>query len=370
MYTAHFGLRALPFENVPDPAFFFNEGEYQRVLRRLTAAVQAGRGLMVLAGPIGSGKTTLSQKLMGDLPGKTVQVWLAEPPASDQELFKMLLERLGATFAWESRVLALGALRDRLLRLAAAGGRCLVVIDESHKFGDVGLEAIRLLNNLEQGSAKLIQVLMLGQEELTEMLTRPGREAFRQRIANLETLGHMTPPQVRDYVRHRLRIAGGDPGIFPDLVLDTVAEAADGIPRLTNSLCDRTLLHASEAGRPIVDAKDLLSAAEEVGLYRKAFHFLVATGRAGAPSPPLSPSAATLAPASQETGPPSVARPIVRAAEPGPTQRTGSSAPERSLAGPLVFLAGGVVALAASLFWFASRAGGGWFALLLENLIR
>ena len=93
MYAAHFGLRLLPFENVPDPAFFFNEGEYQRVLARLSDAVAAGRGLMVVAGPIGSGKTTLSQKLMAGLPERTVHVWCAEPPGADRELFKMLLEK-------------------------------------------------------------------------------------------------------------------------------------------------------------------------------------------------------------------------------------------------------------------------------------
>ncbi len=160
----------------------------------------------------------------------------------------MLLEKLGATFVWESRVLALDVLRDRLLRLRASGRRCLFVVDESHKFTDAGLEAVRLLNNLEQGADKLIQVLLLGQEELAVMLTSPGREAFRQRIANLEQLGRMTQQQVRDYVRHRLRVAGGGADIFPDLVLDAVAEAAGGIPRLTNSLCDRAMLRAFEQG--------------------------------------------------------------------------------------------------------------------------
>jgi general secretion pathway protein A len=381
MYAAHFGLKALPFENVPDPAFFFNEGEYQRVLRRLSDAVGAGRGLMVVAGPIGSGKTTLSQKLMADLPGETVHLWSAEPPETDQELFRMLLERLGATFAWESRVLALGVLRDRLLRLRSAGGRCLLVVDESHKFSDGGLEAVRLLNNLEQGPDKLIQVLLLGQEELTGMLTSPGREAFRQRIANLEILGRMTPPQVRDYVRHRLRVAGGDPGIFPDLVLEAVAEAAGGIPRLTNSLCDRALLHAFEHGKPVVDGKDLLHAAEEIGVYRKAFHFLVGRERAaeqGGDRPAKPPEAAPApvpasAPAPAATAPAPAALFPVPAAPAPAARAVPADAPARGLNGPLLVLAGGVVALAASLVFYGSRAaalGGDWLSRLVQDLVR
>lgn len=371
MYAAHFGLRLLPFENVPDPAFFFNEGGFQRVLARLTDAVAAGRGLMVVAGPIGSGKTTLSQKLMAELPAETVHVWCAEPPETDQELFRMLLERLGATFAWESRVLALGVLRELLLKLRASGRRCLLVVDESHKFTDAGLEAVRLLNNLEQGADKLIQVLLLGQEELTGMLTSPGREAFRQRVANLEQLGRMTQQQVRDYVRHRLRVAGGAPGIFSDLVLDAVAEAAGGIPRLTNSLCDRAMLCAFEQGKAAVDGKDLLHAAEEVGVHRKAFHFLVARERAVA-EPAADPAAARI-----EPGPPAPAANPPREGQPFPAREPGpapsSAVPSsRLLTGPLLLLAGGAVALAASVAWYASRAAAlgesNWVGRLVRDL--
>lgn len=371
MYAAHYGLKLLPFENVPDPAFFFDGGEYQRVMRRLTSAIDAGRGLMVVAGPIGAGKTTLSQKLMADLPESTVHLWLAEPPGSDRELFQMLLERLGARHHWDSRVLALGVLRDLLLKLHAAGGQCLIVVDESHKFSDDGLEAVRLLNNLEQGASKLLQVLMLGQEELTEMLSGAGREAFRQRIANLEVLGRMQPAQVRNYVRHRLRVAGGDPGIFPDLILDAIAEAAGGIPRLTNSLCDRALRNAFEAGRLVVETKDLLQAAEEVGVYRKAFHFLVGKERPGAAQPA---AAAPVVPSPRPAPDAAQSRAAARAAAAPETVPGAAMAHQSRLAGPLLLLATGVAALAASLLFYCSRAtafyGGDCLSHLAADLLR
>lgn len=387
MYAAHFGLSRLPFENVPDPAFFFDDGEYQRILQRLTSAIGAGRGLMVVAGPIGSGKTTLSQKLMADLPESTVQLWLAEPPGSDRELFQLLLQQLGARLKWDSRVLALGVLRDLLLRRHAAGGRCIVIVDESHKFTDEVLEAIRLLNNLEQGAAKLIQILMLGQEELLEMLTRAGREPFRQRIANLEVLGRMTPQQVRDYVNHRLRVAGGEPEIFPALVLDTVAESCEGIPRLVNSLCDRALLHAFESSKAAVDTRDLLKAADEVGVYRKAFHFLVGQERmeigprppsTAAPAPetsrkqsaPSTPEPTTVGPADASAW----IAPAPAGVAPPPESAAASGTPLRPLLLPLALLAGGIVALVASLVLYCSRAaalyGGECLAHLVQDLFR
>lgn len=390
MYLEHFGFRVLPFENVPDPAFFFNAGEYQRILRRITSAVGAGRGLMVVAGPIGSGKTTLSQKIMADLPAGTVHLWLAEPPGTDRELFQMLLQRLGSRFNWASRVLALGLLRDRLLELHAGQGRCLLIVDESHKFTDEGLEAIRLLNNLEQGAAKLMQVLMLGQEELTGMLARAGREAFRQRITNMEVLGRMTPPQVHDYVRHRLRIAGGEPGIFPDPVLGAIAEAAAGIPRLTNSLCDRALRNAFEGGKRVVDTRDLLQAAEELGVYAKAFHFLVKreqtetrrqTPPAAVPalqpfrieSVPSEPKPATIE--HGETLPwtlPPLERivPLPESAAPTTESEVSAETPQRPLLMPLALLAGGIAALGASLFFYCSRATALYGGDCLSHLVR
>lgn len=364
MYLEHFGLKVLPFENVPDPAFFFDDGEYQRILRRLASAIGAGRGLMVVAGPIGAGKTTLSQKLMADLPGSTVRLWLAEPPDTDRELFQMLLEQLGSRHTVTSRVLALGVLRDLLLKLHGSGGQCLVIVDESHKFSDEVLEAVRLLNNLEDGASKLIQILMLGQEELTELLTRTGREAFRQRIANMEVLGRMSPPQVRDYVRHRLRVAGGDPEIFPDLILDAVAVAATGIPRLTNSLCDRALRNAFEGGKRVVGTKDLLQAAEELGIYSKAFHIFVERERTAAPA--STPATAPSPPAAAAAGPAVAFEKVELCGGPG--------RPPRRLTGPLIFLATGVAALTASLLFYCSRStalhGGNCLSHLTSDFFR
>jgi general secretion pathway protein A len=308
---------------------------------------------------------------MAGLPESTVHVWFAEPPGTDRELFQMLLERLGSRFIGDSRVLALGVLRDLLLKLHAAGGRCLVVVDESHKFSNEGLEAIRLLNNLEQGAAKLVQVLMLGQEELTEMLTGKGREAFRQRITNLEILGCMKPAQVCDYIRHRLRVAGGDPQLFPDLILEAIAAAAMGIPRLTNSLCDRALRNAFEGGRLVVGAKDLLQAAEEIGVDREAFHFLVGQERVAAESS----EAASSAVGPAEPAPWTCPRPeIVPPAATGGESASTSETPRRTLLVPLALLAGGIVALAASLVFYCSRttalSGGDCLLELAQDIFR
>jgi general secretion pathway protein A len=352
MYAAHFGLTSLPFENVPDPAFYFNEGDYQRVFTRIWDAIAAGRGLLVVAGPMGSGKTTLSQKLMPDLGTDTVYLWCAEPPLSDQELFRLLGGRLGLDLHGQSRVQALAILREKLIDMAAQGTRCLLIIDESHKCSDDGLEALRLLNNLEQGASKLIQMLLLGQEELLALLKAPGHEAFRQRVANLEILGRMNIDQTRAYVQHRLKVAGATTEIIPALLIDAIAVAAGGIPRVINSFCDRALLYAFERGRSTLTEKDVLAAAEDVGLYRQTFHALQANTDV-APASPAPPPSTPDDDRHDDSAAPAHQIPTIEPAMPtdagaalwhNPTMQSG------------IALALGVAALVGSLLFYCGRA--------------
>jgi len=275
VYRQHFNLRALPFENVPDPAFFFDRGDYHRVLQRMTDAVEAGRGLLAIAGPIGAGKTTLSQKLMTDIPDSTKLIWMAEPPESAMELFLFLCQELGVEDGSKTRVFLLRNLREALLKKHAAGERCLMIVDESHLMSDNVLEGIRLLNNLEEGAAKLLQIILLGQQELSARLSQPDMEAFRQRIARLEVISKMDPGRLREYIIHRITVAGGAPTLFTDHALEAITLSTGGVPRVTNSLCDRSLLLAYEDGITTVDTREVHKAAMDLGLGRKTMHYLL-----------------------------------------------------------------------------------------------
>jgi general secretion pathway protein A len=276
VYREHFGLRALPFENVPDPEFFFDEGDYHRVLGRMTDAVFAGRGLLAVAGPIGAGKTTVSQRLMADLPEGATLIWLAEPPETDMELLRFIAQDLDiAPSPGATRVFMLRDIRTRLLNLAEEDKRALMVIDESHLVNEDVLECIRLLNNLEEGPLKLLQIILLGQQELVTRLAEPELENFRQRIAGLEQIGTMDAPRLREYILHRLKVAGADGDIFTEESLEAVCRATGGVPRLTNTLCDRSLRLAFEAGTALVDAEQVHQAAMDIGIGRQTMHFLV-----------------------------------------------------------------------------------------------
>jgi len=277
MYTEHFGLNILPFENVPDPIFFYDEGDHSRIRKQITGSLQSGRGLIVVTGPIGSGKTTLSQMIKSDFPDKIRLIWMAEPPANSTELYLFLAQELGLQPTSTEKTFVMRDIRNALLQINSDGKKCLVIMDESHLMSDDVINGIRLLNNLEEGSIKLIQLLLLGQEELMEKINRPEMEPFKQRIAALEILGKMTVEGIRKYISHRIQVAGGIPALISDTGWEALSIAfnSGGTPRTINSLCDRSFNVAFEREKEIVDAQDIYEATQRIGLRTDVFHYIV-----------------------------------------------------------------------------------------------
>ena len=278
MYIKHFGLKKLPFENVPDPVFFFDQGDHARIHNRIKDSLRAGRGLMVVTGPIGSGKTTLSQMIISEFSNDLRLIWIAEPPGTSIDLILFIAQELGLKPSTSERTFVLRDIRDALLKINSEGSKCLVIMDESHLMSDDIVNGVRLLNNLEERPSKLIQVLMLGQEELMGIINRPDMEPFKQRIATLEILGKMNADRIHEYIIHRIQVAGGQPSIFSDTGWEAVdlAFGSEGTPRIVNTLCDRSLHAAFERKKTIVDLDDVYGAAEGMGLSKEIFHHKVA----------------------------------------------------------------------------------------------
>ncbi len=277
MYTKHFNLNLLPFENVPDPLFFYDQGDHARIRKQITGSLQSGRGLIVVTGPIGSGKTTLSQMIKSDFPENIKLIWMAEPPANSADLYLFLAQELGLQPSSSEKTFVMRDIRNALLKINSEGKKCLVIMDESHLMSDDVINGIRLLNNLEEGSVKLIQLLLLGQEELMEKINRPEMSPFKQRIATLETLGKLNVDGIRKYISHRIQVAGGT----PDLISDTgwealsIAFSIGGTPRAINSLCDKSFNVAFEREKLVVDARDIYEATQRMGLRTDVFHYII-----------------------------------------------------------------------------------------------
>ena len=276
-YIEFFGLKKLPFENVPDPKFFFDKGDYARIHNHIKGSLKAGRGLIIITGPIGSGKTTMSQMIKSNSCNNTKLIWMAEPPRNSIDLFLFIAQELGLKPSKSERTFVLRDIREALLNIHSEGNKCLLIIDESHMMSDDIINSIRILNNLEEGPTKLIQILLLGQEEMMEMINRPEMEPFKQRIATIEIIGKLNADRVHEYIAHRLNVAGGQPSIFAETGWESIilAFGSGGTPRVINSLCDRSFNIAFERGKTVVEAKDVYEATQRIGLRTDVFHYIV-----------------------------------------------------------------------------------------------
>ncbi len=397
MYTQHFGFNRLPFENVPDPAFFYDHGDHARIRKQITGSLQSGRGLIVVTGPIGSGKTTLSQMIKADFNENIQVIWMAEPPADSISLYLFLAQELGLQPSSSEKTFLMRDIRKALLKINSDKKKCLVIIDESHLMSDEVINGVRLLNNLEEGSLKLVQLLLLGQEDMMEIINRPEMEPFKQRIAALEILGKMDADRIRKYVTHRIKVAGGTAALISDTGWEALSIAFNhgGTPRTINSVCDRSFNAAFEHGKPVVDAHDIYEATQKVGLITDVFHYIIllknrereeqeeiasaenksAPEEKSAPDikqpapAPIAPTTRTPAAAGKEK-PRSletenkIAPDIPKRTE---TKAKTSFADENSLKAPAILLLSATIALSLSIIFFCHRVdAGGVLACLAE----
>jgi MSHA biogenesis protein MshM len=386
MYTEHFEFNILPFENVPDPLFFYDEGDHARIRKHISGSLQSGRGLIVVTGPIGSGKTTLSQMIRSDFSEKIKLIWMAEPPVNSADLYLFLAQELGLQPSSTEKTFIMRDIRNTLLEINSEGKKCLVIMDESHLMSDDVINGIRLLNNLEEGSMKLIQMLLLGQEELMEKINRPDMEPFKQRIAALEILGKMNADGVRKYISHRIQVAGGTPALISDTGWEALSIAfnAGGTPRTINSLCDRSFNVAFEREKAVVDAHDIYEATQRIGLKTDVFHYIVALKNKERKSQEPHPAADNPVP---ETAPsvkkrsPSIPRKAERRSgdtihevPDSPEMRMGiselSPADKKGLKVPVILLLLAIAALTASIVFFCERSGSESFPSCFMDLIR
>ena len=251
MYLEFFRLKKYPFQNTSDSAFFYEGARQSEALARLTYGIQESKGLMLITGKVGSGKTMLVRGFTSRLGPEWQVIELNNPWLSAQELFRFLMHKLNVE-ADNQRTgePPLDLLRRSLLELEQRGGRVLLIIDEAQLFSHDALEGVRLLYNLETESHKLLPILLVGQEELDALLRTHPMRALHQRIRVRYVLDYLSTDATDAYIQHRLRMAGGDAYLFPSNCITTIHEASGGCPRMVNNLCDDILLYAFGLRQP------------------------------------------------------------------------------------------------------------------------
>ncbi|MDA0748184.1 MAG: AAA family ATPase [bacterium] len=264
MYLEFWGFSELPFENVPDPRFFYPSAEHQEALLRLFYAVNSRKGAAMLTGEIGCGKTILSRTLIQDLPPDRYEVGvIANPSLTPIEFLREILYQLGVESKANSKLDLLHALNDQVTRNLNAGRDTVVIIDEAQAIEDPEtLEELRLLLNFQLNDRFLLTLLLMGQPELKDKIAKI--KQLEQRIAIKFHLGPLKLEETRAYIQTRVDKAGLKRKIFNDDAVEAIHRASRGIPREINNICDVSLLLGFGTRMNIIDTDLILKATQAV----------------------------------------------------------------------------------------------------------
>ena len=266
MYQQYFGLRALPFSIAPDPHYLYLSNQHREALAHLMYGLGVGGGFVLLTGEVGTGKTTVCRSLLHQLPPQTELAFIINPRQNPLELLASICDELRVTVpgAGGSIKKYTDALTAYLLDTHQRGFRTIVLVDEAQNLSVETMEQLRLLTNLETDEAKLLQLILIGQPELVEMLSRPELRQFAQRITARYHLQPLSLRDTRAYISHRLAVAGVYDEIFPDWVVRRVRAASGGVPRLINVICDRVLLAVYAESAHRISRRHVRKAVREV----------------------------------------------------------------------------------------------------------
>lgn len=254
MFLKYFGLREQPFGVTPDPRFLYLSAAHREALASLYYGIESNRGFLGLIARPGMGKTTILFHLLEKFRTSARTAFLFQTQCNSREFMRFLLGELGYEGDGQDFVRMHEEFNRRLLREARAGNRFIVVIDEAQNLDASVLETVRLLSDFETPQAKLMHIVLAGQPELADKLASPGLSQLRQRVSILHGLEPLPSWEIKNYIDHRLRIAGyeGESLFTPD-VFDEIAVFTEGIPRNVNNFCFNAMSLACALRKKAVD---------------------------------------------------------------------------------------------------------------------
>lgn len=246
MYKEFFGLRANPFNVNPDPRYLFLTRHTEEALACLTYGIQSRKGFVLLTGEVGTGKTTLINKLLEWLRLQQVATaFVFNSRMNVPQFLDYMMADFGIPCDSKSKSQILLRLYNWLLDRYRAGETAVLIVDEAQNLSDEVLEEIRMLTNLETFTEKLLQIVLVGQPELEQKLKQPQLRQLRQRLTLRAKTHPLSLEETKAYVQQRLRIAGsnGQPIFDPDALV-AIHKFSNGIPRVVNLLCEHCLVSA------------------------------------------------------------------------------------------------------------------------------
>ncbi len=270
-YIEHYSLEREPFSNAPDARFYFNSEQHEQALLRLMHAVNSNKGLAVLVGGVGTGKTTLARRMLDSLPEDRYEsslLVMVHSGITPEWIVTRIAMQLGVSEPSSDRLQLLKQLYNRLLELDAEGRRAVVLIDEAQMLQSRELmEEFRGLLNLEVPGKKLLNIVFFGLPEVEDCLSLD--EPLAQRVAVKYHLKSLTIETTLSYIKHRLQIAGARRMLFRTNAIPLIHRYAGGVPRLINTISDNGLFEAFLQKKKDVDTQVIHSVAGDLGLLQQ-----------------------------------------------------------------------------------------------------
>jgi len=246
MYERFFGLKENPFSLTPDPKYLYMSKVHKEALSHLRYGIEQKKGFVLITGDVGTGKSTICRALLEELPEEVHTALIFNPSLSDIELLRTINQEFGLDTKDRSKKALIDDLNAFLLDVVSKGGNAVLIIDECQNLDPSLLEEVRMLSNLETQKEKLLQILLIGQPELADILSTKRLRQLSDRITLRYHMGPIPYPEIKDYIEHRLMVAGSHGDIkFTRAAIKDISAFSKGLPRKINAVADRALLIAA-----------------------------------------------------------------------------------------------------------------------------
>ena len=267
-YLEYYKLSEHPFSNVVDSRFYYDSPQQSAAITKLKYAIDTKKGLAVVIGNIGAGKTTLARKLLEELDEEHYEAALLviiHASVSSEWLFKKFAIQLGVKNIREDKIELISEIYRRLAEISEEGKKAVVLMDEVQMLNSREImEEFRGLLNMESPDGKLVNFIFFGLPDLDHVLSLD--EPLKQRVAIRIRLDAFTQENARDYIKHRLKVAGCSNDIFSDKSIQLIWKYSNGSPRLINTICDNALLEGYLFKNPIIDESTIKTVAVDLGM--------------------------------------------------------------------------------------------------------
>jgi general secretion pathway protein A len=263
MYEQHYGLTEAPFALLPDPSFLYMSKDHSMALTLLRYSIMNKQGFTAISGDVGSGKTTLINRILEELE-KDITVGLINfTHNSFGELSEWVLMAFGLEYRGKSKVEMYDDFVKFLIEEYRKGQRVVLIIDEAQNMDARTLEELRMLSNVNAQNEYLLHLIIVGQPELKDTLQKPELRQLAQRISVFYHLGQLTLNEAQEYISHRLTVVGGNPQLFSSDAVQLIWSEAQGVPRVINTLCDLALVYGFSGCCEAIDKQLVLEVLQD-----------------------------------------------------------------------------------------------------------